>query len=471
MLQLNTLQQASLRHCAYYLGQLSRASALYEQGGEFVQTALNLLDQIWLQSVQAHSWAIKNTQEPQALDMITAYPLAVRELLFLRQPYEVKVAWAEFGLDAARRLKRPIDAVQHLIFLGRCHLLHGDAQTARRAYAEALSLAQAHDDALGEAQALLGIARIDSLISANFEQVRAQYQKALAIFEAHEDTRNIAWTLMNLGNIEERFGDLDEAESYIQRSLQVYQTMNELRGEANCWKRLASIAERRKDYGQAKRHLEEALKLSRRADDSLTICQCLLILGLVISLEGDLLPAGQIFEEAAEIARKYHYQSEEVIALVNLSWVANKIGHMEQAEAYQQTALAICRRLNRPSATINSLTTLGFLALRQKKYEAALAYSREGFLMAMEYRLEGHILELLVVYALWYWLMGDAHNACLLLTYVREHPLFSKIEVEEWLDGWEKQAEAALTTEERETVKMRAQHFDYEAWFGSAFTS
>ncbi len=85
-----SLQEAGLRHSAYYKDVLRTTNELYKQGGESIRRGLSLFDQEWANIKMGQAWSAMHAAEnAEAAQLCNIYPGAGIYCLNLRQnPHE-----------------------------------------------------------------------------------------------------------------------------------------------------------------------------------------------------------------------------------------------------------------------------------------------------------------------------------------------------------------------------------------------
>lgn len=129
---------------------------------------------------------------------------------------------------------------------------------------------------------------------------RRAYEEALAIAEELGDRYAIAEGLYNMGYPPAYEGDLDTASTTITKALALYEDPGIHRGSADCLWLLAIVARLEGDTSTAMGRVTESLRIHRELGDQFGATDALHVLGRIALAEGDLAACASSFLEALE---------------------------------------------------------------------------------------------------------------------------------------------------------------------------
>lgn len=378
------LQEAALRHAAFYVEQLKQISDRYQQGSSQARDALVQFDLHWSQIVQGQSWTVSSIGDRNARLLCSQYCDWGAALLSIRLPLDQWIMWLQSGLEAARQLDDQEAVVRHLNNLGQAYLTHTRLEQSVSTYRQALAQASEIGYRPGEARAMVGLGRVASLTPTKVDMARDYLLSALTIYQEIDDRHGVGWSLQNLGSVEERYGDLSAARRYVQRALDTFRQIDNRRYVASALSRLASIIERQGDYPTSKRHLHEALTIARESDDYGVLANGLQTLGLIASFEGDLELSQRYYEEALEVSTNLANRMLVGNCLLNLGWLATENEHYLEAIRHYQAALSLYTEMGYPKRVASTTIALGEVYLRLQEFEQARRLFLDGLAIAHE---------------------------------------------------------------------------------------
>jgi non-specific serine/threonine protein kinase len=239
---------------------------------------------------------------------------------------------------ARGRAGRAIDHLRLAGALARFWSERGHLSTGREALDSALGLAEASEQPLVRARALLGASTL-AIYQSDAAQARVHGVEALERYRALGDREGIARTRVTLGIIAHEISDYVAAETSYRESLDLFRQLGDERGEAHVLNNLGAITWRQERWDEARRLHREALDHAEPARDP----------GL------------------------------RALALTNLGFVARHLGHTSEAATCLAEALALVRehRLMRHAAsTLEAAAAV--LAQQHESARAARLYAAAG---------------------------------------------------------------------------------------------
>jgi DNA-binding SARP family transcriptional activator len=231
------------------------------------------------------------------------------------------------------------------------------------ANAEALShfrtaLALGHPDAAGLREAV-----------GDMHTFLGEYGEALAGYEAAAalgDEDRLANIERKLGNVYQRLGEWELAESHFEAALEGTGSAGEL---ARLHADLSLVAHHKGQSDLALRRAHHALELAEASGDERALAQAHNVLGVLASSSGDLDGARHHLKQSLALAEALEDPAARIAALNNLALACANGGELEQALKSAEAALALCIALgdrHREAALHNNLADLLHAAGRQE---------------------------------------------------------------------------------------------------------
>jgi tetratricopeptide (TPR) repeat protein len=250
----------------------------------------------------------------------------------------------------------------------------GEHARALYANAEALAhfrtaLALGHPDAaelheaVGDLQTLLG----------EYGGALVSYETAAAL----GDGDHLSGIERKLGNVYQRLGEWELAESHLEDALEGAGSTGEL---ARLHADLSLVAHQRGEPDLALERARRALELAEA--DERALARAHNVLGVLASGSGDLDGARRHLERSLELAEALGDPAGRVAALNNLALALANGGELEQALESAESALALCVALgdrHREAALHNNLADLLHAAGRQEESMTHLKQAVEIF--------------------------------------------------------------------------------------------
>ncbi len=288
------------------------------------------------------------------------------------------------------------------------------------------------------------------------------FNKALALAEEFDDSFQRAQALMGLAMIESELGYLDQAEAAIAESLALFREIKILWGMAQALFVTAGIHLRQGQYDRARQSMQESLTLARASSAAAVIMLALQIAGraadtlgldqeaedayresmmmaaqaghedfrvnLLVDIaafnlnRGNSAEAHRLFRDALALAQSMKKPGDSVYALQGLGQVAASARNYQAADGYLQEGLRLSRREDWPLATASILTELGTVATRLNQMAQAKAYLTEALGLALNIHALPMLITALVAAVEWFALQGKPARAVELLMSCRDHP-------------------------------------------------
>lgn len=420
MLAADLLVRASERHARFYLTQLEDADRLFHE--DDIRQALARFDDHWSQVQTAFRGLADRLESASAASLCNAYVLSAFSLLAIRRPIDEHIVWLRAGIASAQMLGDAVSELSHWNRLGEAYLTGRTVDASRDCYDHALRLSRKIGNARQEADALVGLGRVNSLNPASVDTSRQQLRQAIDLYTQLDERRGRAWALLSLGSVEERYGDLTEAQAVLEQALALYRDLGDERRVATVLRRLGSVAERREDYDEAVRLLETALALARELHDTELMSSALLSLGLVRDLQGQPALARTLLEDALACCYQTGNKLNLSVVLINLGWVATGVGDFEGALAYHTQSVTLYRGMSHPRGLSAALLNQGLAQVKLGRLDEAEASLYEGFALLADFGLKDDFLDAMLLLS---WLdlkRGDALACARMVGLVRANP-------------------------------------------------
>lgn len=340
-----SLQSVHQDHAAYYQELLSFADSMYQEGGDSIQTGLDLFDLEKTNILTGQSWAEKNLQEsPAAASLCSSYPDTGVYVLDLRLHPRDRIRLLETAVAAARMLKDRSAEGIHLSNLG---LAYADLSEPRKAiehHEQALAIAREIGDRRGEG---VDLGNLGSAYKNLGEPSKAieHYEQALAISREIEDRKNEGAWLGNLGLAYADLGEPSKAIEYYEQALDIARDISDRRNEGN-W--LGNLGNAYRDLGQTRKaveHYKQALKISRKIGDRRGEGADLGNLGNAYRDLGEISKAIKHYKQAVKISREIGDRRDEGNHLGNLGAAYADLGEPRKAIEHYEQHLAIAREI------------------------------------------------------------------------------------------------------------------------------
>ncbi|MDL1900002.1 tetratricopeptide repeat protein [Anaerolineae bacterium CFX9] len=449
------LERAAHRHATFYLERLRNASRLYAGGGSSSTIGLRQFDQDRAQIAQGYAFlttrAEKQPSDREALQLCVAFPLAGGDLLPLRLTLNERIAWLQTASEAAEKTGDQASLMTLHNLLGEALLLRNHTEESRAQYERALELAQYHRDLKNEADARVGLGRIDLLTPKSRDAAREHLLRALEIYTSRSDVASMGWARLNLANLDQRMKRFEDARQNTEHAIDAYRSIGARREIAVALRRLGSIYEQQGDYASAKHAIHEALEIARDMDAAHVLSACLQTLGLIATFEQNNAEGRTLFEEALEICQRNAFDRDTANCYVNLGWIANSEGDLETALRHYEAALAIYRTAQFAMRIATTLAQVAFLRARLHMAEAARSAAIETAAIAQEQEASEELLCALLTFALLRHQEGNDADATAWYGLVRAHPDAESEEVREMLRDLRSVLSGALGEEMLET--------------------
>lgn len=203
-----------------------------------------------------------------------------------------------------------------------------------------------------------------------YQAALKSYETAAALCAPSTDPSAFASLEHKLGNVYQRRGAWELAESHYVEALRAWGAVGSTAERAKLYADWSLTAHRRSQITRAHELARQALKLAEEAQDQRAFAQAHNILGILASHEGDLEGAIHHLARSLELAESFNALDARVAALNNLSLVYAANGSRERAIELAETSLTLCVSegdRHREAALHNNLADLFYASGRAEE--------------------------------------------------------------------------------------------------------
>jgi predicted ATPase/DNA-binding SARP family transcriptional activator len=384
ILDLTTLvEKALLRQLEsgrYEMHELLRHYALERLAAQGdVATARLQHARYYLEFLQRHGAALRNTAQRQALEELTEEQenvhVAWRAAAAAHEWDLLHVAYAAL-YDYLQVRSAYLEGLE--LFTAAAEALADDVETkaAKEAHRELHMLLVQLRTRQGAFSYLLGDHRIAAqVVAASLAEARTQ-----------GFTGATAFALNLLGQIVGWQGQRDVARAYLEESLAHARALGEQAGIATTLHKLAQVHGSVGEYAEARRLAQESLELCRQLGRPDWIGYAHDVLGWATLCLGDYTACRTHYTASLRLFRDIGDSLGIALSLGGLGSVEWALGgdRLLPAAAYMTESLNLCRRIGHRHHAASRLWYLGQIAVEQEDYSLAQAYAEEGRALAEE---------------------------------------------------------------------------------------
>ena len=206
----------------------------------------------------------------------------------------------------------------------------GDYSKARRAWEEALSLAEKIGSPAAKAALLHNLGTLHQS-RGDYAEAERLYRESLEIEKQLGNKAGVAATLHQLGMLAQARGDYGEAERLYRESLEIKRQLGDKAGVAQTLHQLGTLAQDRGDYGEAERLYRESLEIEKQLGDKAGVAATLHQLGMLAQARGDYGEAERLYRESLEIAEQLGDKAVVATTLAQLAVLEEAKGNIDRA--------------------------------------------------------------------------------------------------------------------------------------------
>jgi CHAT domain-containing protein/Tfp pilus assembly protein PilF len=251
----------------------------------------------------------------------------------------------------------------------------GQPPKAKECFTQALSLAKASNDQLGEASALnnLGV----TAILADPKKALGYLQDSLPLSRA-ADPNLQAYTLSNMGAVYLRMGDPRKALEYATRAVDQKREAGDRKGELSFLTNLASVYSALGDQHRALDALRETLPIQRQWHDQRGEAHTLFTMATAFFQLGEPDKALEFFQQLLPLRRAVGDRIGEAQALQNMGVAQMALGSLQEALTTFQTTLPISQELKDRHLEESLLTNTARAYLQLGEPQEALDFASQA---------------------------------------------------------------------------------------------
>lgn len=227
---------------------------------------------------------------------------------------------------------------------GDAYRLMGRLDDARKAYQQAIAIAEEFDMPEEQAASLDGLGVVCQ-VQGQYEEAKEFHLKSLALNEAIGSDEGRTVNLANLARLHIHLEQWDAAEQYARKALEIDTDAEDLNGIGFCQILLADIACGRQDFAGAEKILKQVQKIYERhgdAEDSLTL---LSKLGYVYRRQNRLEEAEAMQTQVRAVCEAMGHADGLAATLDELAAIRVLQGNAEEARSFWQSSLSIYEEL------------------------------------------------------------------------------------------------------------------------------
>jgi CHAT domain-containing protein/tetratricopeptide (TPR) repeat protein len=229
----------------------------------------------------------------------------------------------------------------------------GKLETARSIFSEI-------KNQLGEANSLLGLGRINYLLSEK-QQALAYFNQALPLCRAIGDIAGEGLTLNNIGSVYAELGEQQKALEYYNQALSLLRAVGEKFGEAMTLNNIGLVYADLRESQKALEYYYQALPLRRVVRDRSGEATTLNNIGAIYSSIGENQKALEYYHQALPLRRAVGDRNKEATTLNNIGLVYSDLGQNQKALEYYHQALLLHRAVGDRSGEATTLNNLMFV--------------------------------------------------------------------------------------------------------------
>ncbi|MEO0533782.1 MAG: tetratricopeptide repeat protein [Cyanobacteria bacterium P01_A01_bin.123] len=248
---------------------------------------------------------------------------------------------------------------------------------ALQLYEQALSLAEAKQDSVGQARALFNLGDSLRYCGRPFQTLDF-YEQALALYQGNEDRSGEASSLGNLGIAYYSLGQYQRAIEFYQQSLEITRNIGDLSGEANSLMGLGIAYYSLGQYQRAIEFHQQSLEITRNIGDRNGEAKSLNNLGNAYYLLGQYQQAIEFYQQSLEIQRDIGDLSGKASSLNNLGNAYDSLGQYQQAIEFYQQSLEIQRDIGDRKGEAASLGNLGNAYYSLGQYQQTIDFQQRS---------------------------------------------------------------------------------------------
>lgn len=331
--------QTQHRLAQHYLKKLQQASNAMTQVGVGNRSHwINTIQQDWSQIKHWQAWSASANAQHEQVRLCISFPLAALDMLRTQQTPEEQAHWLEKGLEAAQKLP-DASAERTLLYL------LGDQYLRLEKFAEAERCA------------------------------RQLLEKA-----AHSEDKTLVLgrSYYLLGDLRQRRGKYDEAQSYYTQAHQMLESQPNCEEMAEIWAGLGRIAFFKGDYPTAYAHALKQLEVSTSLCNERLMGVAHLQLSGICNYTGEKEKAVHHARECLQLTRQTGALRLIGHALVGLAHAEQRIDQLESAREHYEAALQMPPSVLPPSSLVSAMDGMARVCARTGDADTALQHYEQS---------------------------------------------------------------------------------------------
>ena len=243
-----------------------------------------------------------------------------------------------------------------LVDLGEASIISGRLELAEGQLKQALRIFKEKGDIAGELEALRHLGGIEER-RGNLNDAEQIWKDCLNRHSVHDDVE-IAMLVNNIGEIKRRKGEYDVAKRKYQQSINIFSRLGERHSQSNPLNNLGLVCWEAGDLDSAEKYYNQALEIDKEFGDLYGQAQCLNNLAIIKRELGDLIGAKQLQEMSLELNISVGYKQGEAHAANNLGIIYRVLEDHQSSGDWFRNSLKIYREVGDKQGVADVLNNL-----------------------------------------------------------------------------------------------------------------
>jgi serine/threonine protein kinase/tetratricopeptide (TPR) repeat protein len=313
-----------------------------------------------------------------------------------------ELAEADFGVGS--------ELAEAGVMAGQSFLNTGDNEKAREAYGKGLSAAKASSNRRLEGEAQIGLGFVNDKMG-DLKEAENCYLKALDVFAEIDFPEGSCRVLNYIGIIRKRRGDLTGAEDFYRRSLDICLEKGFLWSATNLYGNIGNLYVSRGDYQNAQKNYSRSLEISKEISDRRIESILLLNIGHALNETGNLTEAEIKFFEAVDNFKALGDKGSEAIVYNNLGFLYYRRGQIADSIKYYTLGFELAAEIDQPRIKLANLIGLAEDHCALADFLTADSYAGQAVELAQEIDDNEQLAAALPILAMIKNFIGDSDGA------------------------------------------------------------
>lgn len=248
----------------------------------------------------------------------------------------------------------------------------------------------------------------------NMSEAESRLMAAIDLFEELDDKEGLASALVRAGAFHAQRGQLTLTVQSFERSLALYEELGQEFGISLCLLNLGVAHSSLYNYERSREYMERTLTLKRRLGDAFGLMLTTSALAYIAMYEARLDEVDPLIQEALTQCDELGLVAEKAHALITLGWLKRERGELADARDVFYEALRLADEVEDLTGRSHALAHLGNLAHIEGDDNSALEFIREALPIQYEMEATVPILGSLVTLSLIARRAGDTQRVTLL---------------------------------------------------------